>query len=248
MLSELRSCHFDHPCSRRLSELLQREVSQPQRSMAPGRHPRLTRRQEAPLCFAGTCQRGWGQAWLCRTCRAACSAHLPVLHWRALQCGPQEQWFWEGHGHCMILGGFDSSAGTSNSTRAPCHDHSPQLSPGPLPQEHRAAPTQQAYSKEDTLPTATFILLEFTRYKELDLHATCHRLGLLCPSVCHVGREEGGWQRQAPPDWCPHCSQGFPCSLCDRHHFCCDGFALPARSKHYGRGKSPMGQELGPLS
>lgn len=151
-------------------------------------------------------------------------------------------------GHCMILGGFDSSAGTSNSTRAPCHDHSPQQSPGPSPQEHRAAPTQQAYSKEDTLPTATFLLLEFTRYKELDLHATCHRLGLLCPSVCHAGREEGGWQRQAPPDWCLRCSQGFPCSLCDRHHFCCDGFALPAMSKHYGRGKSPMGQELGPLS
>lgn len=163
-------------------------------------------------------------------------------------CGPQEQWFWEGHGHCVILGGFDSSADTSNSARAPCHDHSTQLSPGPLPQEHRAAPTQQAYSKEDTLPTATFLLLEVTRYKEPDLHATCHWLGLLCPSVCHAGREEGGWQRQAPPDWCPHYSQGFPCSLCDRHHFCCDGFALPAMSKHYGRGKSPMGQELGPLS
>lgn len=62
VLGKLQSCSFDHLCGQLLSELLQKQVSRPQGSMAPSYCPLLTGCQGAPLCFPGTHQRGWGQA------------------------------------------------------------------------------------------------------------------------------------------------------------------------------------------
>lgn len=231
VLSKLRSCSFDHLCGQLMSELLQKQVSRPQRSMAPGCHPLLTGCQGAPLCFPGTHQRGWGQASAVQDMQGSMFSPSPSAG------GGSSSWplgttmlggTWTLHDPG---GGLDSSTGTPCSARGPCCDHSPRLSLGTLPQEHGAAPTQQAWSKEHTLPTATFLLLEVTRHKEPSPHATCCQLALPHDSTCRVGRGEGCWQWQAPPGWSPNCPQGFPCSLCDGHHYCCGGFALPAMSK-----------------
>lgn len=89
-----------------------------------------------PCCPLLAPAKGAGdKPWLCRSCRAVCSAQLSVLHGRDVHRVPWEQWCSEGHGHCMILSGLDSFSGTPSSARRPCRDHNPQISPVVLPRE-----------------------------------------------------------------------------------------------------------------